>query len=248
MTYCESILRVYNQYGRRDNMYKARIKILVKALGIEEFRRQVEADWADIKDGPGTLSVEELQRVSAYFPAPAYEKLPAHDAAVAAYQAENKAFANWMQRNVKAHKVPGYAAVVLSLKKTAIAPGDASAEQMDAAADLADRFSFGELRITHMQNLVLADVKQSDLITLWKIAAAQGMATPNVGLLSDIICCPGGDFPQRDQVGLFNIGQHQILHMGDAQFTETETVGQISRRIHLLGAGIAGGNRSFLER
>ncbi|MDO8412773.1 MAG: nitrite/sulfite reductase [Gallionellaceae bacterium] len=194
MTYCESILRVYNQYGRRDNMYKARIKILVKALGIDEFRRQVEADWADIKDGPGTLTVEELQRVSAYFPAPAYEKLPAHDAAVAAYQAENKGFANWMQRNVKAHKVPGYAVVVLSLKKTAIAPGDASAEQMEAAADLADRFSFGELRITHMQNLVLADVKQSDLITLWKIAAAQGMATPNIGLLSDIICCPGGDF------------------------------------------------------
>lgn len=194
MTYIESIMRVYNQYGRRDNMYKARIKILVKALGIEEFKRQVEAEWADIKDGPGTLTVEELNRVTAYFTAPTYEKLPASDATVALYKAENKAFANWLQRNVKPHKVPGYAAVVLSLKKTAIAPGDASAEQMDAAADLADRFSFGELRITHMQNLVLADVKQSDLITLWKIAAAQGMASPNIGLLSDIICCPGGDF------------------------------------------------------
>jgi len=194
MTYIESIMRVYNQYGRRDNMYKARIKILVKALGIEEFKRQVETDWVDIKDGPGTLTVEELNRVSAYFTAPPYEKLAANDAAVALYKAENKAYANWLQRNVKPHKVPGYAAVVLSLKKTAIAPGDASAEQMDAAADLADRFSFGELRITHMQNLVLADIKQSDLITLWKIAAAQGMASPNVGLLSDIICCLGGDF------------------------------------------------------
>ena len=194
MTYCESILRVYNQYGRRDNIYKARIKILVKALGIEEFKRQVEADWADIKDGLGTLTAAEINRVAAYFTAPAYETLPAIDAGVASLKAENKAFANWLQRNVKPHKVPGYASVVLSLKKTAIAPGDASAEQMDAAADLADRFSFGELRITHMQNLVLADVKQSDLITLWKIAAANGMATPNIGLLTDIICCPGADF------------------------------------------------------
>ena len=194
MTYCESILRIYNQYGRRDNMYKARIKILVKAIGIEEFKRQVEADWADIKDGSGTLTKAEVNRVAAYFTAPAYETLPANDAAVASLKAENKAFANWLQRNVKPHKVPGYASVVLSLKKTAIAPGDASAEQMDAAADLADRFSFGELRITHMQNLVLADVKQSDLITLWKIAAANGMATPNIGLLTDIICCPGADF------------------------------------------------------
>ncbi len=194
MTYCESILRVYNQYGRRDNMYKARIKILVKALGAEEFKRQVEADWADIKDGPGTLTVAELNRVAAHFTAPAYQKLPDTDAGVAALKAENKAFANWLQRNVKPHKVPGYASVVLSLKKPAIAPGDASAEQMEVAADLADRFSFGELRITHMQNLVLADVQQSDLITLWKIAAANGMATPNIGLLSDIICCPGADF------------------------------------------------------
>ena len=194
MTYIEAIMRVYNQYGRRDNMYKARIKILVKALGAAEFKRQVEVEWADLKDGPGTLTTVELQRVVAYFTPPVYEKSAAHDATVAAYKAENKAFANWLQRNVKPHKVPGYAAVVLSLKKTGIAPGDASAEQMDAAADLADRFSFGELRITHMQNLVLADVKQSDLITLWKIATAQGMATPNIGLLSDIICCPGGDF------------------------------------------------------
>ncbi len=194
MTYCESILRIYNQYGRRDNIYKARIKILVKALGIEEFKRQVEADWADIKDGPGTLTAVEINRVAAYFTAPAYETLSAIDAGVASLKAENNAFANWLQRNVKPHKVPGYASVVLSLKKTAIAPGDASAEQMDVAADLADRFSFGELRITHMQNLVLADVKQSDLITLWKIAAANGMATPNIGLLTDIICCPGADF------------------------------------------------------
>ena len=195
LTYIESIMRVYNQYGRRDNMYKSRIKILVKAIGIEEFKRQVEADWADIKDGPGTLTVEELNRVAAYFTAPAYETLPANDpGVVASYKTENKAFANWLQRNVKPHKIPGYAVVVLSLKKTGIAPGDASAEQMDVVADMADRFSFGELRVTHKQNLVLADVKQSDLVSLWKEAAEHGMASPNIGLLTDIICCPGADF------------------------------------------------------
>ena len=194
ITYLESILRVYNEYGRRDNIYKARIKILVKALGIEEFKRQVEADWQFTKDGPCTLTVEELNRVAAYFTAPAYETLPLYDAAVSELQAENKAFANWCKRNVKPHKVSGYAAVMLSLKKTGIAPGDATAEQMDAAAELAERFSFGELGITHMQNLVLADVKQSDLIALWQAAKTLGMATPNIGLLTDIICCPGGDF------------------------------------------------------
>jgi sulfite reductase (NADPH) hemoprotein beta-component len=194
ITYLESIVRVYNEYGRRDNIYKARIKILVKALGIAEFKRQVEADWQFTKDGPCTITLAELNRVAAFFTAPAYKTLPLYDAAVSELQAENKAFANWCKRNVKPHKVPGYAAVMLSLKKTGIAPGDATAEQMDAAAELAERFSFGELRITHMQNLVLADVKQSDLIALWHAAQTLGMATPNIGLLTDIICCPGGDF------------------------------------------------------
>ncbi len=192
ITYLEAIVRVYNQYGRRDNIYKARIKILVKALGIEEFRRQVEAEWQFTKGGPCTITDEELSRVSAFFDAPAYQVLPAANTELEAFQKDNKAFANWMQRNVKPHKVPGYAAVVLSLKKTGVAPGDATAAQMDAAAELAERFSFGELRITHMQNMVLADVKQADLIALWQ--AAKGLATPNIGLLTDIICCPGGDF------------------------------------------------------
>jgi sulfite reductase (NADPH) hemoprotein beta-component len=194
MSYIEAILRVYNQYGRRDNIYKARIKILVKAVGAEEFARQVEAEWADLKDGPSTLTEEELQRVAAYFTAPAYETLPATDAATEQFKTDSKAFANWIKRNVKSHKVPGYAAVVLSLKKTGVPPGDATDKQMDFAADLADRYSFGELRVTHEQNLVLADVRQSDLIKLWEEAKAQGMATPNIGLLTDMICCPGGDF------------------------------------------------------
>lgn len=194
MTYIEAILRVYNQYGRRDNIYKARIKILVKSLGIAEFKRQVEAEWADLKDGPGTLTDEELNRVSTYFTAPAYESITDADPGLASFKSENKAFANWMQRNVKPHRMSGYAIVVLSLKKTGVAPGDASAEQMDAVADLADRFSFGELRITHKQNLVLADVKQSDLVTLWKIAAANDLASSNIGLLADMISCPGAEF------------------------------------------------------
>jgi sulfite reductase (NADPH) hemoprotein beta-component len=194
MTYIEAIMRVYNQYGRRDNIYKARIKILVKAIGIEEFKRQVELEWADIKDGPGTLTVEELNRVAAYFTTPAYETLPAVDAGYEQQKAENKAFGNWVNRNVKPHKQPGYAAVLLSLKKTGVPPGDATADQMDFIADLADRYSFGELRVTHEQNLVLSDVKQSDLFAVWQEAKAQGLATPNIGLLTDIICCPGGDF------------------------------------------------------
>ena len=194
LTYIEAVMRVYNQYGRRDNIYKARIKILLKALGVEEFARQVEAEWTDIKDGPSTLTSEEMHRVAAYFTPPAYEKLPATDATVEQQKQENKAFANWLQRNVKPHKMPGYAIVMLSLKKTGVPPGDATAEQMDFVADLADQYSFGELRVTHEQNLVLADVKQSDLIALWKEAKAHGLATPNIGLLTDIICCPGGDF------------------------------------------------------
>ena len=194
LTYIESIMRVYNQYGRRDNMYKSRIKILVKAIGIEEFRRQVEVDWADIKDGPGTLIVEELNRVASFFTEPNYEKLTANDPGLDLFKAENNAFSNWMLRNVKPHKVPGYAVVVLSLKKTGVAPGDVTAEQMDLIADMADRYSFGELRATHKQNLVLADVKQSDLINVWNELLEHGLATPNIGLLTDIICCPGADF------------------------------------------------------
>jgi sulfite reductase (NADPH) hemoprotein beta-component len=192
LTYTEAVMRVYNQYGRRDNKYKARIKILLKAIGVEEFTRQVEEEWADLKDGPETLTAEEFNRVAAYFEPPAYATLPNIDAR--AEHADNKAFANWLQRNVQPHKVPGYASVVLSLKKTGVPPGDATAEQMDFIADLADRYSFGELRVTHEQNLVLADVEQAKLFEVWTEIKARGLATPNIGLLTDIISCPGGDF------------------------------------------------------
>ena len=192
LTYIEAVMRVYNQYGRRDNKYKARIKILLKAMGVEEFARQVEEEWLDLKDNASTLTEEEMARVAAYFTPHAYETLENLD--VRAGQPDNKAFANWLTRNVKAHKVPGYAVVVLSLKKTGVPPGDATATQIDFVADLADRYAFGELRVTHEQNLVLADVKQSGLFKLWQELKAQGLATPNIGLLTDIICCPGGDF------------------------------------------------------
>jgi len=194
LTYIEAILRVYNQFGRRDNKYKARIKILLKATGVEEFARMVEEEWADLKDGPGTLTVDEYQRIAAYFAPPPYENLANEDALLRQQRAESKAFDNWVKRNVKPHKVPGYSAVVLSLKKPGVPPGDATAEQMDFVADLADRYSFGELRVTHEQNLVLADVRQADLHALWLEAKAHQLATPNIGLLTDVICCPGGDF------------------------------------------------------
>jgi sulfite reductase (NADPH) hemoprotein beta-component len=192
LTYTEAVMRVYNQHGRRDNKYKARIKILLKALGVEEFTRQVEEEWKDLKDGPETLTQEEFDRVAQWFQPHAYATLEDIDAS--AQHADNRAFANWVNRNVKPHKVPGYAAVVLSLKKTGVPPGDATAEQMDFVADLADKYSFGELRVTHEQNLVLADVEQSKLFELWQLAKAKGLATPNIGLLTDIISCPGGDF------------------------------------------------------
>lgn len=194
MTYLEAILRIYNLHGRRDNKYKARIKILVKAIGADVFAQQVEAEWAHIKDGPATLTTAELKRVAAYFTAPAYRTLPAQDAAFEQHKTDNKAFANWVKRNVKPHKVAGYSAVVLSLKKPGVPPGDATADQMDFVADIADRYSFAEVRVTHEQNLVLSDVEQSALFTLWQEVKAQGLATPNVGLLTDMICCPGGDF------------------------------------------------------
>jgi sulfite reductase (NADPH) hemoprotein beta-component len=194
LTYIEAILRVYNQYGRRDNKFKARIKILLKAVGAEEFARMVEAEWADLKDGPSTITDEEFDWIHSYFTPPPYEKLGNEDAQLKQLRSENKAFDNWMKRNVKPHKVPGYAIVVLSLKKPGVPPGDATAEQMDFVANMADRYSFGQLRVTHEQNLVLADVKQSELFTVWKEAKANQLATPNIGLLTDVICCPGGDF------------------------------------------------------
>jgi sulfite reductase (NADPH) hemoprotein beta-component len=197
-SYLTALLRVYNRFGRRDNLYKARIKILVKALGPEEFARQVEGEWAHIKDSDDNFTQAEWDRVAQHFTKPAYKILVALSAAQVlslATDGEQTAFARWIERNVKPHQIPGYASVILSLKPHGtVAPGDATTAQMLAIADLADQYSFGELRATHEQNLVLADVEQAKLFELWQAAKKQKVALPNVGLLTDIIACPGGDF------------------------------------------------------
>jgi len=194
LTYLDAVLRVYNLNGRRDNKYKARIKILVKAMGVEAFAAKVDEEWQHLKDGPGTLTQEEIERVKGHFTEPAYEDLPAENAELKAQLAENKAFAKWYERNVIEHKVNGYAIVNLTLKKLGTPPGDITDKQFDVVADMADKYSFGEVRSTHEQNLVLADVKESELLNVWQEAKANGFATPNLGLLTDMICCPGGDF------------------------------------------------------
>ena len=195
LSYVEAILRVYNRHGRRDNKYKARIKILVKALGIEAFAREVEQEWQHIKDGPAELTEAEYQRVADAFIAPPYERLPDVDLGFGTALAQDAEFARWVARNTQAHKVPGYSAVVLSTKPGASAPpGDVTAEQMAAVAELAERFGFAEIRIAHEQNLVLPDIRKRDLYALWQAASAAGLATANVGLLTDVIACPGGDF------------------------------------------------------
>ncbi len=194
LSYCEAILRVYNRFGRRDNKFKARIKILLRALGAEAFARDVDDEFAHLQDGPATATGAELARIAEGFAPPPYPALEAQPAALRETLAAQPGFARWHQRNVVRHRVPGYAAVSLSLKRSGIAPGDLSADLMDAVAGLADRYSFGELRVTHEQNLVLADVPQRDLPELWGALRALGLASPNIGLLTDIVCCPGGDF------------------------------------------------------
>jgi sulfite reductase (NADPH) hemoprotein beta-component len=194
LTYIEAILRVYNRHGRRDNMYKARIKILVKALGPDEFARQVEEEWAHLVDSAGRLTREEYDRVAAHFTAPAYAALPSVDAAHEARLADDAPFRRWVGRAVRPHRVPGYRAVVLSLKPTGVPPGDVTADQMDRIADWSERFGYGELRVSHEQNVILPDVRLAHLHDLWLAARAHGLATANQGLLTDIICCPGGDF------------------------------------------------------
>jgi sulfite reductase (NADPH) hemoprotein beta-component len=196
LTYLEAVLRVYNKYGRRDNKFKARIKILVKAMGVDAFRAAVEQEWLSVKDGPTTLTDEELIRARSFFDAPDYEVVDDAEA-IFRLQAEcdrEAIFGNWVKRNTQVHRVAGYRIVTLSLKATGYAPGDVTAEQLELLAELSDLYSFGEVRSTHEQNLVLGDVAMSQLYALWQRLQAAGLATPNIGYLTDIICCPGGDY------------------------------------------------------
>ncbi len=191
LTYLEAILRVYNRLGRRDNKYKARIKILVRALTPEVFTEKVEAEWVHLKNGPSTLTEAEIERTRGFFTRPAYETdLPDEPSVVAS----NGQFERWLRHNVKPHQQAGYAIVTLALKRTGVAPGDVTDKQMEFVADLADRFSFGEIRVTHEQNLTLADVRKSELYDLWQAIRDNPLASPNLGLLTDMICCPGGDY------------------------------------------------------
>jgi sulfite reductase (NADPH) hemoprotein beta-component len=193
LSYVEAILRVYNQYGRRDNIWKARIKILVHTLGAEKFGQEVEAEWQQIKDGQLALDPAVFANVAARFRYPAYERLADDPPELKTARADAR-FAAWMNNSVANHKMPGYAIVTLSLKSEGATPGDITSDQMDALADLAERYSFGEVRVNHEQNLTLPHVAQRDLPALWRALDAIELATPNVGLVSDIISCPGLDY------------------------------------------------------
>jgi sulfite reductase (NADPH) hemoprotein beta-component len=213
LSYLEAILRVYNLHGRRDNIYKARVKILVKALGPETFRDQVEAEWAHIKDSGLVLDEAEVERVRRFFAPPPYESGAARDLGFDRWIEGDKGFATWVRHNVAEHKVAGYRNVFVALKEPGTPPGDISADQMDAVADLADRYSFGMIRSTHHQNLLLADVRQADLYPLWNALKSQKLAAPVIGTLADMICCPGLDF-----CSLANASSIAIAHQINEKF------------------------------
>ncbi|WP_409279394.1 nitrite/sulfite reductase [Pseudomonas defluvii] len=256
LSYVEAILRVYNRHGRRDNKYKARIKILVKALGIDAFAREVEQEWQHIKDGPAQLTAEEFQRVAAGFAAPAYQNLDDADLEFGTQLSLNPAFARWASRSVQPHKVPGYASVVLSTKPgLASPPGDLTAAQMQAVADWSEQFGFAEIRVAHEQNLILPDVRKADLHALWQLACEQGLGTANSGLLTDIIACPGGDF-----CALANATSIPIAQAIQARFEDLDylhDLGEISLNIsgcinacghhHIGNIGILGVDKNGSE-
>jgi sulfite reductase (NADPH) hemoprotein beta-component len=207
LSYFEAVLRVYNRLGRRDNMYKARIKILVKETGADKFRQMVEAEWEQIKEGDLKLAPGDIEFMKSRFDEFEYEASAADDKTYAEQLAKDSAFAAWAKRNLVEHRVPGYHIVFVSLKASGIAPGDITSTQMDAVAELADRHSFGEVRATHDQNLVLADVKQADLYVVWQRLKELDLATPNIGLLTDLICCPGLDFCSLANAGSIGVAQ-----------------------------------------
>ena len=194
LAYLESILRVYNRYGRRDNKYKARIKILVHEEGIETIRQQVAEEFRAGAGGVLDLPQQEVDRIGAYFAAPDYERLNATTIDIAREKILNPPYARWLERNLNAHRQPGYVSVTISLKPTGGAPGDATDTQMEAVADLAERYSFDELRVTHEQNLVLPHVKLADLPAVYEALVENGLAEGNAGQITDLICCPGLDF------------------------------------------------------
>jgi sulfite reductase (NADPH) hemoprotein beta-component len=217
LAYLEAILRIYNRYGRRDNIHKARIKILVRTLGVSEFTRQVEEEFAASREFAPRLTAEAVQRMRAYFAPPAYERLQELGPEASAPTAPTP-YGAWLRQNTRAHKVAGYRIVMVSLKKHGEAPGDVTAEQLDALAALADRVSFGMIRATHDQNLVLADVPQRALPQLWEELAGLGLATPNIGTLTDMICCPGLDFCSLANAGSIPVAKQIHAYFDDLDY------------------------------
>jgi sulfite reductase (NADPH) hemoprotein beta-component len=218
LSYLEAILRVYNEFGRRDNIYKARIKILVQALGIDKMRAAVEAEWAAMDHARLELAPEAVAAMARHFAPPAYEPASAGaDEALAEAAAGSGGFARWLRHNVFPHKAPGYAIAMISLKPLGRPPGDATAEQMELVADLSEAFGFGEARVTHEQNLVLPDVRRQDLPELWRRLEAAGLGTANAGLASDIIACPGLDYCSLANARSIGVAEKLGMHLADRE-------------------------------
>ena len=218
LTYVEAILRVYNRYGRRDNKYKARIKILVRAMTPEVFREKVDAEWEHLRNGPGTLTEEEIRRVKNDFVPPSYENIENEEILLGEQRLQNRRFDTWVANNVDPHKQKGYSIVTLSTKTTGIPPGDVSDIQMDAVSDWSDEYGYGEIRISHEQNFVLPDVRQSDLLELFVAARKQGLGEANVGLLTDVICCPGGDYCSLANAKSIPVAEEIQRHFDDYDY------------------------------
>jgi sulfite reductase (NADPH) hemoprotein beta-component len=255
LSYLEAILRVYNQLGRRDNIYKARLKIMAEDLGAEALAKLVEAEWEQIRHHTLDLPLEERQRIAAYFAPPAYDDLSADHPALDEAIAADESFAAWVESNVYDHKKPGYAIATISLKPHGGIPGDASAEQMDAVAGLAEQFGFGEIRISHKQNLILPDVRRADLYRLWQALGGLGLDTANAGRVSDIIACPGLDY-----CNLANARSIPIAQRISERFTDIKRereIGEVSLNIsgcinacahhHVANIGILGVDKKGTE-
>ena len=255
LSYLEAILRVYNQLGRRDNIYKARIKILVRETGAAEFARLVEEEWAHIRDGELRLPADEIARIRGYFAPPPYQALDDACPELAVQRAGNRAFDTWVRSNVEAHKRPGYAIATISLKPHGGIPGDASAEQMEAVAGLADRYGFGEIRVTYKQNLLLPDLRKHDLFAVWQALVAAGLATANSHRLSDIIACPGLDYCNLANARSIPIAQ--VISTRFADLEREQAVGNVTVNIsgcinacahhHVANIGILGVDKKGKE-
>lgn len=229
LTALEAILRVYNREGRRDNKYKARIKILVKETGLEAFRDKVMAEWSELKDSDLTLTDEEIERCKACFTDPAYQDLEDQPVELTQPLGENILFANWYEQNVRPHKKAGYAIATICLKETGVAPGDVTDSQLEYIANFADKYSFGEIRVSHHQNVVFSDVRQMDLFPLWEELQTQSLASHNLGLLTDMICCPGGDFCALANAKSIPIAE--AVQRRFADFERVKAIGQMNINI-----------------